>query len=344
MKPGSIGFYALLAGVGLLVATACRKDPPPPPSPPPEPASYDASSSFSPISGGLTRLECAGIAPIEKPSACADAPRSTDAMIRASERLADLFGMHFPPPSEWWAPARAAVATARDVDPKSMSFAERVAVQNAALHVAVAVGAKDDLAREALAVVARLAFTPAERDVAMAQTVDLSSWLGPPSERTERTKTTPFLHEQAAHDTRILRIVKTPRLRANFSELVAIDTEGAPFATAIVGSIEIRAGRGLDAPACVALQSPDRIRCGLFEGLREPHALDELPGGHFLRRDHHGHLRCNDCHGPEGDAPLIGAIDLAPDDVAAVLATHRRETLGRLRARLDGLRPSLRPK
>lgn len=325
--------------------SACRKDPPPPaadaaaPSAStPSTASYDASSSFSPISGGLTRLECAGIAPREEAGTCASSSRPTDALVHASERLADLFGMHRSPPPEWWAPARSALDAARDADPKSMTFAERVSVQNAALHIAVAAPAKDVLARDALKVVERLAFTPAERDAAIAQTIDMSSWLGPAAERIERTKTAPFLHEEATHHTRVFRLVKTPRLRANFSELVAVDTEGTPFATAVVGSIEVRAGRGFDAPACVALQSPERVRCGLFEGLREPNALDELPGGHFLRRDERGHLRCNDCHGPEGDSALIGAIDLAPVSVDGELAMHRRTTLNRLRALLDPLR------
>jgi hypothetical protein len=324
--------------------SACKKDPPPPaakeavvdggaPSPP---AALDAGSSYSPITGGLTRLDCAGIAPFEPPGACRAAPRPTDALIHASEQLAELFGMHHPPTPEWWEPARAAVTAARDVDPKAMTLAERISVQNAALHIAVS--AKDDLARDALRIVDRLAFTPAERDAALAQTVDLSPWLGPSADRMERTKSEPFLHETAAHETRIFRLVKTPRLRANFSELIAVDTEGAPFATAVVGSIEIRKGRGLEAPACVALQSPDRLRCGLFAGLREPGSLNELPGGHFLRRDEHGHLRCNDCHGPEGDSPVIGALDVDPESVAFELARHRRTTIARLRALLDPLR------
>lgn len=132
--------------------------------------------------------------------------------------------------------------------------------------------------------------------------------------------------------------MKTSRLRAIFSELIAVDAEGTPFATGIVGSVEIRAGHALDSPACVGLQSPERIRCGLFDGLREPQAPSELPGGHFLRRDERGHFRCNDCHGPQGDAPLIGAIELAPQGVAEDLAFRRRVTVMRLRALLDPLR------
>lgn len=331
----------LRAVVLLAALAACRKEPPPPPAAPPDAAAPpDSSSAFSPISGGLTRLQCTGIAPVETAGACASSTRATDALVHASEKLADLFGMHLPPSPEWWAPARAALAQARDADPKAMTFAERVIVQNAALHLAVA--AKDDIARDALKLVDRLAFTPAERDAVLGQSVDLSSWLGPASERIERTKAAPFLHEQAAHHTRVFRLVKTPKLRANFSELVAVDTEGTPFATAVVGSLEIRAGRGLEAPACVALPSPERVRCGIFDGLREPKSLDELPGGPFLRRDERGHLRCNDCHGPNGDEPLIGDIDMDPPSVAGELTNHRRATIARLRALLDPLRRAAR--
>lgn len=332
MKGWAIALAAFVAG--------CRKEPPPPPAPPP---AVDASSSFSALSGGLTRLECAGIAPIEEGGTCAASARPTDALVHASEKLADLFGMHHPPPAEWWVPMRTALDSAHDVDPKTMSIAERVTVQNAALHIAVA--AKDDLAlaRDALALVDRLAFTAAERSAMVGKEIDLSSWLGPPGERIERTRRAGFVHEEAAHHTRVTRIVKTPRLRANFSELIAIDGDGAPFVTSVVGSIEIRAGRGFDAPACVALQSPERVRCNLFEGLREPATLADLPGGHFLRRDHHGHLRCNDCHGPEGDTGLIGAIDLAPNAVGPELASRRTKALAALRALLDPLRRSVRP-
>jgi hypothetical protein len=344
VKIRSGSFSALLVGA-LLVS--CRKDPPPP-DPPPAPSSassaapsasettFDASSAFSAVSGGLTRLECEGIAPIEEAGTCASAPRPTDALVRFSEKLAELFGMHHPPEPEWWEPARAALAAAQDADAKAMTFAERVSVQNAALHVAVT--APPDLAKDALKIVDRLAFTPAERAAAPTQKSDLSAWLGPPSERTERTKTAPFLHQQASHDTRFFRLVKTPRLRANFSELVAIDTDGAPFVTAVVGSLEIRAGRALDAPACVALQSMDRVRCGAFDGLRDPSTLAEMPGGHFLRRDERGHLRCNDCHGPGGDSPLVGAIDLAPQAVDEDLGFRRHVLVTRLRAQLDSLR------
>lgn len=194
--------FVLLAACIASAITSCKKDRPPPPAPAPaEPVVADASSSFNPTSGGLERLDCTGIAPIEEAgTACAAGSRPTDALVHASERLDALFGMHRPPAPEWWAPARAALDAAKDVDPKAMSIAERVSVQNAALHVAVT--AKDELARDALKLVERLAFTPAERDAALAQASGLTAWLGPASERTERTKTAPFLHEQAAHHTR----------------------------------------------------------------------------------------------------------------------------------------------
>lgn len=323
-----------LAVVFLLCS--CKKDPPSPPAPSPEPASADAPSSLDAASGGLDRLDCTGIAPIEEAGTCPTTSRPTDALVRFSERLDELVAMHRPPGLEWWAPGREALDAAKDADPKAMSLAERVSVQNAALRLAVT--AKDDLARDALKLVERLAFDPTERAAAAALTSDLSAWLGPPSERTERTKTAPFLHEQVTHHTRVFRLVRTPRLRATFSELIAVDNEGVPFATGVVGSIEIRAGRTLEAPACVALQAPTRIRCGLFDGLREPASLDELPGSHFLRRDELGHLRCNDCHGPNGDSPLVGAIDVAPEGVAEELGYHRRITIMRLRALLDPLR------
>src|SRR6185295_2516311 len=148
---------------------------------------------------------------------------------------------------------------------------------------------------DAMVLVRRLAFVPEERPIRSAESIE--AWLGPRAGWTERTKASPLFHEVVQQHTRVFRLVKTPSLRANFSELVAVDTRGAPFVTSVVGSIEIRRGESADSAACLALTSPARLRCGAFGGLIDVHDVGELPRSHFTSRDEHGFLKCNDCHG-----------------------------------------------
>src|SRR6185295_8800728 len=111
---------------------------------------------------------------------------------------------------------------------------------------------------DAMVLVRRLAFVPEERPIRSAESIE--AWLGPRAGWTERTKASPLFHEVVQQHTRVFRLVKTPSLRANFSELVAVDTRGAPFVTSVVGSIEIRRGESADSAACLALTSPARLR------------------------------------------------------------------------------------
>jgi hypothetical protein len=274
--------------------------------------------------------DCSGLAP--DVAKCAETAAPWDELTLLSERLTELPARHTPPEDGWWAPMDAALARAEAA--ADLRGDERIVVQNAALFLALSAGQRGQrrLAERAFGLVRRLAFAPDERPESLEADPALGAWIGPREAWIERTREPPLMHESLHAFTRVFRLVRTPALHANFSQLVAIDTRGAPFVTRVVGSLEIRRGETDDAAACVALPRPSFVRCGVGAGL-SPARLSELPSSHFLQRDDTGHLRCNNCHGPAGTMTdsVLGTRDLSALEAPADLAARRAVVLDRLR-------------
>jgi hypothetical protein len=278
--------------------------------------------------------DCRGLAP--DGSSCGTGAAPWDELLVLGERLTEIPARHTPPPDEWWAPFDAALAGAEAAG--EMGEVERIHVQNAALflEVSAAQGGQHALAGRAKALVQRLAFPPGARPESIDVDPAIAGWIGPRETWVERTRPAPLMHEAIHAYTRVFRLVRTPALHANFSQLVAVDTSGAPFVTRVIGSLEIRRGETEEAAACVALPVPARVRCGAGGGLA-PASLSDLPSSHFLARDETGHLRCNGCHGSAGAMTdsVLGLRDLHPAEAQLDLATRRAMVLDRLREALQ---------
>jgi hypothetical protein len=261
------------------------------------------------------RYDCDGIEPNPMEGPCESSAPGDD-LIAISDELAEVTAGHAPPSSGYWGPATHALDRAESVDPATLAIEERVALQNAAFHLArVSTGLVPALAERARKLVKRLAFR--ERPVIIA---DLEPWLGPKSEWTQRSvPIVPFVHEQFFASTRVLRIVRTKIIRANFSQLIAFDQSGKPFVTNVIGSIEIRRGFAADATACVIAIDPARLRCKRLAGMRAIRAVKDLPRSPFL-----GHydttVKCNSCHfKPDEAAGLKVSDGFDPDHDRKVL-------------------------
>jgi hypothetical protein len=103
------------------------------------------------------------------------------------------------------------------------------------------------------------------------------------------------------------------------SQLVALDTEGHPHVTPVVGQIELRRGLGPGAAACIIEISAEALRDGDAGGLR-PAELDELVQTPFVRHAGEAHLRCVGCHQGQG----LGDFADVPADERALLRANRR--------------------
>ena len=295
-----------------------------------------AADDAAPDAPADTRLvvhDCAGLGPAAPTCAASSAP--WDALIEASERLTEIPARHTPPPAEFWTPLDEALGRAASARLDEMQPKERIAAQNAALFLALsAKGHADDLSGRARAYVRSLAFPAASRPTATDPDLGLEAWLGPKSAWIERGRhTTPLMHESVHAFTRVFRLVRTPALRANFSQLVALDDRGEPYLTSVVGSIEVRRGTARDAAACVILPSAARQRCGIGAGLAAVTDVSALPDSHFLGHGSNGLVRCNTCHdaAPTATDLLIGTFDLDAGAEADDLATRRALVLDRLR-------------
>ncbi len=308
-------------------------------------ATTDATSSASPDASSrdtrtdLVRHDCTGVEPAVVD--CPDTRGPGDALIHFSERLTEIPADHRPPTATFWDIGRAALAATSDLEITKLAYAERVHVQNAALHLALEAerGKQGDLARAAAATVRKLAFDVAQRE-ASREPRGLDGWLGPPTTWAERTKAGEMFHEVIFLQTRLLRIIRTPVLHANFTQLFAVDVEGRPFLTSVVGSIEIRRGEANTSPACVAIASPERVRCGAAAGLAAVRDFGELPKNHFLVQRVGDRLPCNGCHtaAAESDGMLLGVFAVDAGASSAELARREAllvETLSRSLAKLS---------
>jgi hypothetical protein len=310
--------------------------------------------------GNTVLHDCNGLEP-SSPSTCIQGALPWDGLVHRAERLTEIAAMHGPPEDAWWTDFDAALGAADGARPEAMTVPDRVAVQNAALFLALSAASdarlpplasgppsanekrvlrdREKLAWRAMALVRRLAFPPDARPLSDDPDPTLQAWLGPRAGWVERSLAGgPSFHQSVHGYTRLFRLVRTPTLRANFSQLVAVDTNGDPFVTSVVGSLETRRGFEPSARACVALPSPELARCGASAGLAAVRDVSTLPHSHFFDRDDRdvqGRLRCNECHGP--GVAFSEAHDLAPDAIAGDLAARRASLLGELRTRLAPL-------
>lgn len=294
------------------------------------PAALGAATGADTANDRFVVHDCVGLAPEVTTCADARAAAPADPLVVGAELLTEIPARHNPPPEEWWSRLDVAMELAEQARLESLGVDERVAVQNAALFVALAAEHAEQHARavRAMALVRRLAFPAGARPESLDADPGLARWLGPQGAWVERTRAPHLFHELVHANTRVFRLVRTPALHANFSQLIAVDDRGAPFVTRVVGSIEVRRGTSQDAPACVALSSPARLRCGQAAGL-EVADVPHLPKNHFFTRDDRQRLACNGCHGAAGTMAddVLGTRDLAPADVPSDLATRRQAVL-----------------
>jgi hypothetical protein len=269
---------------------------------------------------GLVVYDCAGIDP---GAACAGSAPSDD-LLAIPNIVSEIAARHFPPDSSFWERPTRALTAAEGVDPSDAL--ERIALQNAALYLALASAPHEPaLSARARRLAKKLAFPAAKHPVTA---LDIDAWIGPENERIERTPPNlPLMHENVFEDTRMVTLVRTKTLRANFARLVAFDDAGEPFVTNVVGAIEIRRGLEQDARECVLEIDAARLRCKMLGGLA-PAPLASLSQSHFLSHDDAGHVRCNSCHqSPDTVINLPLSIGARP---------NHEKTL------LDALRPRLR--
>ncbi len=350
-----IAIAASLSLLGLTSCRACSREvadatPPPAPAdgaalvspaPPPSVAVVDAAPPAD--MPGAVRFDCAGVAPAPAPGPCGTERHEVDGLLERAELLTEVPARHKPPPEPYWSLLEDRLARAELVDGHQLEVDERVAVQNAALHLAVEAHATSrlTLARRALGLARRYAFPASSRPESVEPAPDLDLWLGPRAEWIERSRPGAIFHHVVFKSTRVFRFVRTPRGLANFGQLIALDDMGRLFVTRVVSGIEMRIGPAPDAPACVVVSSPRKLRCAHHAGLEVATDPRDLPQSHFTMNATRTHIGCNGCHGNEsgGNGMVLDVRDVPKAEVAATLARRRAEALevlSRAIAAIDG--------
>jgi hypothetical protein len=218
-----------------------------------------------------------------------------------------------------------ALARAEAMDPATVSTLDRIVIQNTALGAAIRLGDGAGAAPVAKRVVERFALPAAELDaLGTAPWPALDLWIGPREAWVDRKGETCgdgrlLLHDRVFRGARTFRPLRVGGRRALVSQLVAIDTEGRPHVTPVVGQIELRRGLGPGAAACVIEIAPEALREGDAGGLR-PMELDELASTTFVHRVGEGQVGCIGCHGGGG----IGDFADVPAAEADLLRQNRR--------------------
>jgi hypothetical protein len=100
------------------------------------------------------------------------------------------------------------------------------------------------------------------------------------------------------------------KVRSVAHQLIAIDTDGKPHVTAIVGELEMRASDANDSVACVASLDLDAL-CGSSAGL-VPIATTH-PITHFFNPQPNGKVGCNTCH-DSSTFPVLAADQVRAHD------------------------------
>ena len=149
--------------------------------------------------------------------------------------------------------------------------------------------------------------------------IGLESVLGSRSRWVERATDNcgsgPLIHERVAGGGLSFRPIRSGETHALVSQMVHIDSEGAPHITGLIEDVELRVGRDRDATACVL-----GVDSSSLAGARlrlAPRPIAELPHSIFMRRNGNG-LSCVSCH---DDDRSQGARDLSE-------ASERAEVMG----------------
>jgi hypothetical protein len=205
---------------------------------------------------------------------------------------------------------------------------ERILLQNTALSAALRLPADIPLTMAARAEVRRLALSAEALDaLGDGPSRALERWLGPASALTDRKGAACgdgrlLLHDRYFNGTRAFRPVRVGGALVLYSQLVALDQEGRPHVTPVIGQMEIRRGVGPGAPVCIVEIAPDALATGAPGGLRAVD-LDDLVTTPFVRRHGEGGLGCVACHNGHG----IGDFADVPSADAASLSSNRRAAL-----------------
>jgi hypothetical protein len=313
-----------------VIVAACGKEAPPAdrdrarPGPPPRAAADPSRVPF----------DCTGFVPASG-SSCATRPVIAPgalALVGGASHLLE-WEADSRPSEDRWSVLQAAVDAAAALRSDTLSIEQRVVVQNAALRIAIYATQdhRPALVRAALAVVDRLA-VPARALAGLGETPQLEAWLGPGPKWRLRDRTNRFtLHGTLNQQVKYFRPVLAGTRRAVFSQLVAIDTDGLPHLTPIVGELEMRAGDDPGSAACVAEVELAELACHP-PGLVVPDLMTH-PQTHFFRRGAGTDVACNGCHDattfpvvPETEAPAQLATEMK------ALLAKATQALGEARA------------
>jgi hypothetical protein len=284
-------------------------------------------------------FDCRPFAPAPPVAACRAAPPpGAVALWAAAAQLPAYLAAHDPPDARWRELAAAIAGAPHGAAARALPVTTRIALDNAALRIAVyAEPDHADLARAALALARAVAPTAAElRALGDEPAPDVARWIAPRSRWQLRDLRGPLaaqelparFHEDVNQDlVAFLPILAGPR-RALIAQLVAIDRDGEPHLTPVVGGLELRAGPAVDAAACVAELDLAAAACGAPAGLA---AIDPArhPVTHFFTSPAHGRVGCPSCH------QLASLPVVAPADAKAALRDQRTAALTVARAALD---------
>jgi hypothetical protein len=174
-----------------------------------------------------------------------------------------------------------------------------------------------------------------------AELARLGEWPSPPVEDligaakgwVEKQTRTPLMHDERVAFTRLFHPVRSGEIRAIFSQVVAIDSDGRPHLTPIVEDLELRRGLRSRSPACALVLDASRLGCPpaarlrpvVLERQENPDAFSIWPGT----------VACNSCHGPGLDV-----ADLPAAEGERALIARRKEAWARLLVSLGTLAPA----
>jgi len=269
--------------------------------------------------------------------ACADAETPLSGLEHAAELFID--GNHHGPDAAALETARDALAAAHAVDPATLSVEERIAGQGVALRIALGALPSDRaVAGSTRTLIAKLALPAKELErLGSEPSAELDALIGPRAQWIEKKPVfIPLLHEQLFHATMAFRAVQHGELRAVFGQFIAIDRDGRPHITPVIGELELRRGTSLAAPACALVHDVRRARCGAPSGLRAVMSPDDLPRAPFFLKRPEGRVGCPTCHS-RGSAFSLATLE---GSVTAHLAERRKPLLARVERDLELLRVS----
>jgi len=274
-----------------------------------------------------TTIDCTGVSP-EIPSDCTHGKGSgpVDQLLSAAKWLKNI---------------TEAIDAIEKTDLMSLSITQKIIVQNALLYLGLRPVRKHK--KKIARLIPKLA-VPKAKLVALGTEpdLDLDKWLGPRKHWQDRgTIMVPLQHEITFNFSRKFRPVRTGKLNAIFSQLVALDSEWNPYVVPIIGNVEILHGSLQRPKGCLADMSPSHHRCGAPAGLELEPLLRSIPS--FvpnLITYGPGFGICIHCHNREKNAFIT---DLSGQKLKSHLARRNTVFMRELRIGLKELRQKNRP-